>query len=119
MAQIKRPRITAAIDEGRRITLNGNTRPEVKTGSDLGQVEDGLAMDHMLLQLSRSPEQEQALEARIQSMHDPSSPGFHHWMTAAEFGAAYGPAQEDREDHRVASIARVYGELRIRGRHVD
>jgi subtilase family serine protease len=49
----------------------------------------------MLLQLSRSPEQERALEARIQSMHDPSSPNFHHWMTAAELGEAYGVAQED------------------------
>jgi subtilase family serine protease len=97
MAQVKRPRITVAIDEGRRITLSGNTKPEVRTGTDLGQVEDDLALDHMLLQLSRGPEQEQTLEARIRGMHDPSSSDFHHWITAAEFGAAYGPAQEDVE----------------------
>src|SRR5581483_3378159 len=97
IAQVRRPRITAAIDEARRVTLNGNTRPEVKTGTDMGQVEDDLAVDHMLLQLRRAPEQEQALEARMQRMHDPSSPDFHHWMTAAEFGSVYGPAEEDIE----------------------
>jgi hypothetical protein len=111
MAQVKRPRIITPIDDARRITLSGNTRPETRTGTDLGQVQDDLALDHILLQLSRSPEQERALEAQIQGMHDPASPDFHRWMTAAEFRAAYGPAQED--------VHKITGWLQSRGLTVN
>jgi hypothetical protein len=43
-----------------------------------------------MLQLQRTPEQEQALQQFIQDLHDPASPLFHHWITAAKFGERYG-----------------------------
>ena len=54
-------------------------------------------MDHMLLQLQRSPEREQALQNFIDQQHDSTSPNFHKWLTAAEFGRLYGPAPQDIE----------------------
>ena len=41
----------------------GNTRPEANAENDLGAVSDDLSLDHMMLQLKRSPQQEQAAGA--------------------------------------------------------
>jgi subtilase family serine protease len=54
-------------------------------------------MDHMLLELQRSPEREQALENFIDQQYDSSSPNFHRWLTAVQFGQIYGPATPDIE----------------------
>jgi subtilase family serine protease len=77
--------------------LTGNTRPEANSKNDLGPVEDDFRLDHMILQLKRPAAAEQALQEQIGKQQDPSSPDYHHWMTAAEFGAAYGAAPADRE----------------------
>jgi subtilase family serine protease len=87
--------ITQKIDEGRLTRLAGNTRSEARAENDRGRVADSLAMEHMLLQLQRAPEQEQAVQALIDQLHDSQSPNFHKWMTAADFGRQYGAAQSD------------------------
>ncbi len=71
-------------------TLRGNTRPEARGSNDRGRVPDEMRIDHMMLLLQRTPEREQALEQFINQIHDPKSPLFHHWITAAEFGLRYG-----------------------------
>ena len=63
--------------------------------NDRGAVADQFPMGHMILQLRRSPAQENALKAFIDQLHDPKSPNFHKWLTAQEFGEKYGLAQED------------------------
>jgi subtilase family serine protease len=87
--------IRERVDEHKLVTLAGNTRPEVATGDDLGMVADDLALDHMMLQLKRSPAQEQAVEQFIAEQQDPKSPNFHKWLTAAEFGQRFGAADAD------------------------
>ncbi len=87
--------ITEQVDESRVITLAGNWRPEASAENDLGPVADTTPMEHMLLQLRRTPEQEQALAELIEQLHNPDSPNFHQWLTAQEFGEQFGPAQED------------------------
>src|SRR5690349_8801603 len=86
----KRVLITERIDSTRLHRLTGNTRPEANPANDAGAVPADLAMEHMLLQLKRAPEQEQALQKRIDQMHDSASPNFHKWLTPAEFAASYG-----------------------------
>jgi subtilase family serine protease len=49
----------------------------------------------MQLVLKRSPEKEAQLNQHIDAMHDPKSPQFHQWLTAAQFSAMYGVAQSD------------------------
>src|ERR1700729_456069 len=71
--------IRERVDESKLVTLAGNTRPEATAENDLGAVSDGLSLDHMLLQLKRSPQQEQAVERRVAELHDPQSPNFHKW----------------------------------------
>jgi subtilase family serine protease len=94
-ARAPRALITQRIDETKLQRLPGNTRPEANSQNDAGAVADDFAMDHMLLQLNRSPEQEAAAAAAVDALHNPKSPSFHKWMTAAQFGQAYGPAQSD------------------------
>src|ERR1700758_2315021 len=89
--------ITERVDESRLAALPGNVRPEARAENDRGPVADTTPMEHMLLQLRRPPEQEQALAKLIEQLHDPASPHFHHWLTAQEFGERFGPAPADVE----------------------
>jgi subtilase family serine protease len=77
------------------VTLIGNTRPEANAGNDRGRVPDGLLMEHIMLQLRRSPQQEQALEAFTEQLNNPTSPNFHQWVTPEEFGERYGLSAEE------------------------
>jgi len=87
--------ITQRVDEGQLATLAGNTRAEATPENDRGIVADNLPMEHMLLQLKRSPASEQAVERFIDQLYDPNSPNFHHWLTAEEFGRRFGLADQD------------------------
>lgn len=89
--------VTHPIDSTRLTTLAGNTRPEANAQNDRGKVPDSFALPHMLLQLQRSPEREQALRNFIDQQHESASPNFHKWLTADQFGQLYGPAPQDIE----------------------
>ncbi|MGB8011776.1 MAG: protease pro-enzyme activation domain-containing protein [Terriglobales bacterium] len=92
------PAITQAVDESNLVTLGGNVRPEVNARFDRGAVADTLPMEHMLLQLKRSPEKESELQAFIEDIHNSSSPRFHHWLTARQFGQRFGLGQADLQN---------------------
>jgi uncharacterized protein (TIGR03437 family) len=92
--------ITRAIDEHSLVTLSGNTRPEAKRQKDLGAVADDLHLD-MYLQLKRSPDRELAAQQFVESLTDKTSPNFHKWITAAEYGERFGAAAED-----IATVSR-------------
>lgn len=87
--------ITEPIDDTRLITLVGNTRPEANIHNDRGRVADAFQLNHMLLQLKRAPEVEQAFADHVESLTDKSSPNFRQWMTAQEQGERYGLASQD------------------------
>jgi subtilase family serine protease len=90
-----RSRIIQAVDEANRVALAGNLHPEARPENDRGRVADTHLMEHMLLQLKRSPEQEKALQQFTDELHTKGSPNFHHWLTAQEFGERFGLAQPD------------------------
>ena len=94
---VSQPRalITETISETELVTLAGNTRPEATAANDRGPLADSFPMEHLWLQLRRSPEREQALERYIDQFSDRKSPNYHHWLTAKQFGERYGLAQED------------------------
>jgi subtilase family serine protease len=93
------------------VTLRGNTHPEAKPMNDRGRVSDDLPFPHMMLQLQRTPEQEEALQQFINDIHDPTSPLFHHWITAEEFGQRYGVPS--------AGISQITGWLESQGFKVN
>ena len=95
MAPEARALLTQQIDENNLVTLAGNTRPEANAANDRGPVADSLALEHMLLQLRRAPEREQALEKYIDELTDHNSPNFHHWLSPRQVGERYGLAAHD------------------------
>ena len=100
--QIVRP-----IDETNRVILGGNTRAEANAKNDLGAVEDSLPLAHMQLLLHRPDAVQRALDAYTESLSDKSSPNYHHWLTAEEFGARFGVAQADID--AVTDWLKLYG----------
>ena len=99
--------ISQPTDESKLIRLRGNTRPEARAEYDRGRVDDGLPLDHMLLQLKRGPELEQELDQYIEGLTDKNSPNFRQWLTAAQQGEMYGLAQQDLDT--ITSWIQSYG----------
>ena len=89
------PRIAARVDDAVLTTLRGNTHPLARAEFDQGEAPSSLALDHMLLVLKRSPEQEAALEALLAQQQDKSSPNYHNWLTPEQFGQEFGPSDQD------------------------
>jgi subtilase family serine protease len=104
-------RITQPIDENNLVTLSRNTRPEANAKNDRGPLPDGYSVDHILLVLQRSPQQESAVEAFVDSLNNRQSSNFHHWLTAEEFGERFGVSQQD--------IDTLRGWLESHGFHVN
>jgi Pro-kumamolisin, activation domain/Abnormal spindle-like microcephaly-assoc'd, ASPM-SPD-2-Hydin len=89
--------ITAPVDDNDLVALAGNVRPEATAANDRGPVADSFPLDHLLLLLRRSPERERELKHLIDELEDPSSPNYHHWLTAREFGSRFGASPHDVE----------------------
>ncbi len=90
--------ITQPIDNSRVVAIAGNVRSAARiAANDRGAVDATLPMEHILLQLQRSPEREAALSNYIEELNDIHSSNYHHWLTADELGEQFGPAEEDIE----------------------
>ncbi len=89
------PRITQAVDGQKLVRLVGNTHPLAQAQYDRGAVPDSQPMDRMLLLLQRSAEQERALRQLLDEQQTKTSPRYHAWLTAEEFGQQFGPADAD------------------------
>jgi subtilase family serine protease len=87
--------VTRAIDESQTVELQGNTRPEANSSNDRGQVDDAMMLDHMQMLLNRTPQMEAELNQLIDDLHNPDSPKFHHWLSAAQFEAQFSPDAQD------------------------
>lgn len=82
----------APADLHSRLTLAGNTRPEVRIpGADKGPVPDTMQLDHLQLQLRRLAWQERAFERVLNQLYNPRSRNFHRWLTASQLGHEFGP----------------------------
>ena len=94
-ANTARPLITEKVSDAKVITLAGNARPEAIAANDRGALAWDAPMEHMLMQLKRSPEQEQALGKFIDELHTPGSSNYHNWISAQEYGQRFGLAPQD------------------------
>ena len=88
-------RIVAPLDENQRTVLRGNTHPLATTETDRGAVSPLQPLHRMLMVLRRSPDQDAALTNLLTAQQDPDSPLFHQWLTPEQFGAWFGPSDQD------------------------
>lgn len=92
---VRQARITQALDESQREVLVGNMHPLARPEFDRGIAPTDLPMERMLLVLTRSAEQEAALEALLVAQQNPSSSQYHQWLTPQQFGEEFGAADAD------------------------
>ena len=88
-------RVVDVVDDSRRVSLTGNVHPMARTEFDMGRVDSNKLLERVVMVLKRSPEQEAALAAFNERQYDPTSPDFHYWLNAEEFGKLYGPSDAD------------------------
>jgi len=106
-AQSPSPRIRGPIETKPSVLLPGSADPHIRDAEDLGAVPAETLIPGITLFLSRSPEQQAALDQLLAEQTNPSSPLFHQWITPDQFATRFGPAPAD--------IASVEGWLRGRG----
>jgi hypothetical protein len=90
-----RSRITEAIDVSQRTVLHGNVHPLARTEFDRGAAPPSLTMRRMMLVLTRSPEQQTALQTLLDVQQNKTSPSYHKWLTPEQFGKQFGPSDSD------------------------
>jgi Pro-kumamolisin, activation domain/Bacterial Ig-like domain (group 3) len=87
--------ITQPVDDSKLTRLIGNTYPLARVQFDRGPASSDLLLNRMVLVLKRSPAEETALESFMEGQQDNSSPNYHNWLTAAQFGTQFGPSDQD------------------------
>lgn len=89
------PQITQAIDNTVVVRIAGSAHPLATAANDLGRASGDLGMQRMILVLKPSDTQQTALTKLIDSLHDRQSAGYHQWLTPEEYGARFGPHEDD------------------------
>ena len=83
------------LNESQLTRMRGSRHPLTRPEFDQGPAPPDLAMDHMLLVLKRSPERETALQTLLDEQQEKSSANYHDWLSAEQFGARFGPSDQD------------------------
>lgn len=89
------PRISAPVDDSVLTTLRGGVPGHARAEFDIGRAPASDTLTSVRLVLSRTPQQEAALEKFMAEQLDPASPNYHKWLTPQQFGQLYGPADAD------------------------
>ncbi|HEY3835454.1 MAG TPA: protease pro-enzyme activation domain-containing protein [Bryobacteraceae bacterium] len=89
------PQIVQPVNNRQRVMLRGNVRPMPKRAHDLGAVPVSMPASRVLLLLKRPAEQQAAFEQFIADAHSQGSASYHRWLTPAQIGAQFGPAESD------------------------
>lgn len=92
---LSKPLVTQAANDNDRVTVPGNVSPYATAENDRGPANDSLPLDHILIQLKRPADREQALQQFMHDQQTPGSPNYRKWLTSDEFGQQYGVSQLD------------------------
>jgi len=88
-------RITEPVNDSLRVVLKGNVPRQAQAQFDQGAVPASMPASRLMLVLKHSPTQAQAVKEYIDSLQNKNSPNYHKWLTPEEFGAKYGPSDQD------------------------
>jgi pseudomonalisin len=86
------------INDADRVVLHGNTHPLARAEFDRGSAPAAMPMDHMIMLLSVRADAQPQLDQLLKDQQSPASPGYHKWLTPAEFGLKFGPTDQDITD---------------------
>jgi hypothetical protein len=88
-------RIIGAVDDKKVTSMHGSRHPLATAFHDIGRVDSSLPMERIMLLLQPSAEQEAALAKLVNHQSDKDSAEYHRWLSPDDFGARFGPAQQD------------------------
>lgn len=88
-------RITGAVNNAQRVALKGSTPSLAVARYDTGALPATRTIRNVTLLLKRSPAKQAQFENYLAQLTTPSSPYFHHWLTAKQIGTLFGPAPAD------------------------
>lgn len=94
-SSLVKTRITQPVDDNSLVTLQGTVHPLANAANDRGPAPASMQLSRIQVVFKRSQAQEAALQQLIQEQHTPGSPNYHKWLTPAQFGAEFGPSQQD------------------------
>jgi subtilase family serine protease len=88
-------RITQPIESANGVPLAGSVHPLAQPEYDTGVVDNAKVLQGMTINFKRSAAQEESLQALLAAQQEPSSPGYHQWLTPAQFGQQFGMSAAD------------------------
>ncbi|MBW4043613.1 MAG: S8/S53 family peptidase [Acidobacteria bacterium] len=94
-----------------RMALPGSAPSSALRAFDAGPLAAEAPLEKILMLLSITPEQQQALDRLTSAQQDPASSEYHRWLTPAEYGARFGASS--------ARIAEVTAWLEREGLQVN
>ncbi|MET0936281.1 MAG: protease pro-enzyme activation domain-containing protein, partial [Luteibacter sp.] len=89
------PLITRTVDSHQMTTLQGSVPARVRASVDAGPMGSAEVIPSMTLVLKRGADQQKRFDAYLASLDNPSSPNFHHWLSARQVGEQFGPNTQD------------------------
>ena len=95
LSQGQRARIVEPIDNNVLVRVTRSHHPLAVPANDLGRVATDVAMERMVLVLRPSLEQSAAIDRLVNQLQDKQSARYHNWLTPEQYGAQFGPAEQD------------------------
>ena len=89
------PRLTDAIDLSSLSAVHGSKPALAVAKYDTGSLPATRTIRNVTLLLKRSDAKQAQFENYLAQLTTPSSPYYHHWLTAAQVGTLFGPATAD------------------------
>ncbi len=84
-------RITAPIDNNRRVVLHGHVRPEVQPQNDQGLADADTQVGYATLLMKLDP----SIETFLAEQQMPGSANYRRWLSPAQFGDRFGVSAND------------------------
>jgi len=88
-------RISGPIASSPTIVLAKSLHPQAQPKFDQGAVESSFQLGYITMFLAPSPSQQKALDLLLAQQQDRTSPNYHKWLTAREFGDHFGVSRND------------------------
>jgi uncharacterized protein (TIGR03437 family) len=88
-------RIAGTIDRLRTVALKASVHPSARPQFDAGPIDPSNMLIPLTLMLGRSDEQQAALDQLLAEQQNPSSPGYHNWLSPDQFADRFGSSRDD------------------------
>jgi subtilase family serine protease len=95
------------------VPLKGNVHSLAKPEFDLGRADSSRLIEGMSLVFRPSASQQKDLDNFIKQLGDPSSPGYHKYLTPRQFGARFGLSRNDIDSARGWLISQGFTNIKV------